>query len=156
MAAAWSYAGSMWIVILLAPAFANASTKLCGSESIRWVSKKSLEPSRRSAARVSGPKERFGTKCPSIMSRCSHRSPSFATAAALVPSAAWSLARSEGARMGGFMGPGRGSPDVEDGVCHLVGKHFGEEGKGVVLGLELVVARAKGDQAQPVVEEGLT
>src|SRR6204780_4731343 len=91
------------------------------------------------------------------MSRCSHRSPSLATASALAPRAAWSLARREGARIGAFMeAGGTGSPDVEDGVGHLVGEEFGEEGKGVVLGLELVVARAERHQAKPVVGEGLT
>ena len=147
----------MWIVIRLAPALAKGSTNLCGSDSMRCVSKKSFEPSRRSAARVSGPKERFGTKCPSIMSRCIHFSPSFATAAAPSPSAAWSLARREGARTGSFMHDvlDRASPDVEDGVGHPVGERVGEEGERVVLGLELVVAGAEGHRAEAIVQERL-
>jgi hypothetical protein len=81
--------------------------------------------------------------------------PEAATASAPFPRAAWSLARSEGARIGAFIG-GQGSPDVEDGVGHLVGEELGQEGERVVLRLELVVAGAEGHEAEAVVGEGLT
>ena len=51
----------------------------------------------RSAFTITGPMLMFGTKCPSIMSRCSQSAPAAATARVSSPSRAKSAARSEGA-----------------------------------------------------------
>ena len=54
-----------------APAFTNGSSRISGFEHIRWTSKCRRNTLRTDLA-TSGPKEMFGTKCPSMMSRCNH------------------------------------------------------------------------------------
>src|SRR5262249_52181874 len=137
-----------WMLIWSAPALANASMKRCGSDSIRGVSKKSPEPFLRRAARVSGPKVRVGTKCPSMMSRWIQGSLRPSTIRALAARREWPPPRMEGTSSGVMAG----SPHVQHGVHHPVGQLLGHEGHGVVLGLELV-ARKRGEGLAAVGED---
>jgi hypothetical protein len=107
-AAAMVVGGSTWIVIRSAPGLrerVDEAVRL-GQHQVRVEEElRAVAPERRQGL---GPKERFGTKWPSMMSRCSHLSPSRGHARRPRPSGAWSPARREGARMGSFMGGIRG------------------------------------------------
>src|SRR5579872_1606746 len=56
------------------PASAKGFSKISGREHIKCVSKKSFENGRMVRA-TCGPKDMFGTKCPSMISRCSQSAP---------------------------------------------------------------------------------
>ena len=63
-------------VIWSAPALAKDSRRISGREHIKCTSRNILVNGR-STRTTSGPKEMFGTKWPSMMSRCSHWAPAF-------------------------------------------------------------------------------
>jgi hypothetical protein len=71
-------------MISSAPAAAKGSSRISGREHIKWTSKKSLV-SGRTARTTSGPKEMFGTKWPSMMSRCSQSAPERLARSASLP-----------------------------------------------------------------------
>ena len=83
---------SMWS----APASANAAMKGSTGAIIRCTSNGNAVCGRR-LCRTGGPKLRFGTKCPSITSRCSQSAPAASTAATSSRSRAKSAARMLGA-----------------------------------------------------------
>src|SRR5579864_3346237 len=83
--------------IQLAPASANAPIKSSGFSIIKWQSKGALAMVFRSEATTGGPIVRFGTKCPSITSRCSTVPPPSIAADASAPSCAKLAERMDGA-----------------------------------------------------------
>ena len=87
---------STWMFIWLAPAWANGSSRISGFEHIRCTSKNSFV-SGRIVRTTAGPNEMFGTKCPSMMSRCSQSAPEALTRATSRASRPKFAANSEGA-----------------------------------------------------------
>src|SRR6266481_5565628 len=83
--------------IQLAPASAKAAMKSSGFSIIKWQSKGTFGIVLRSEATTGGPIVRFGTKCPSITSRCRTVPPPSMAARASAPSCAKLAERMEGA-----------------------------------------------------------
>src|SRR6185436_4467119 len=84
------------MIIWSAPALTNGSNRISGLEHIRCTSKKSFVHGR-IAFTSAGPKEMFGTKWPSMMSRCSQSAPDRSTRRASSAQRLKSDARNEGA-----------------------------------------------------------
>src|SRR5713226_691676 len=83
--------------IQLAPASANAPMKSSGFSIIKWQSKGTLAMVFRSEATTGGPIVKFGTKWPSITSRCRTVPPPSMAASASAPSCAKLAERMDGA-----------------------------------------------------------
>ena len=91
----WS-PNSTCTVIWSTPALAKGSSKISGREHIKCTSRNIRVSGRRTRA-TSGPKEMLGTKCPSMISRCSHRAPALSTRIASAASLPKFAASNDGA-----------------------------------------------------------
>src|SRR5262245_40716489 len=79
-----------------APACANGSSRISGFEHIRCTSKNMLVIGRKVLTNA-GPKEIFGTKCPSMISKCSQSAPERPARLASLAKRPKSAASSDGA-----------------------------------------------------------
>eukprot|EP00967_Tisochrysis_lutea_P141551 scaffold260208_cov28-Tisochrysis_lutea.AAC.1 len=86
----------MWNVYILAPASLKSSTHCAGRETMRWQSKNAVGRWERRHLRSGAPNVRFGTKWPSITSRCSQSAPAESTRCDSEAREDMSEARSEG------------------------------------------------------------
>ena len=122
---------SMWKVMWSAPARANGSRNRSGSVIMRWTSRGS-RVTRRSAFTTAGPRVRFGTKCPSMMSTWIWSAPAASTRRTSSPRRVKSAARTEGAILrvcamdagdsrgdsAAVKGPGRRAGGSRDSTVH--------------------------------------